>query len=238
VNKATGTRSLSAAATSARNVFKKLLPRQPAPTQRPFAGSKSYWENRYAEGGTSGAGSYGRLAEFKANVLNGFIGDNDIESVIEWGCGDGNQLSLVSYPSYVGVDVSPTAIDVCTKKFGADRSKTFYTYDEATVLTATTKYDLSLSLDVIFHLTEDHAFNEYMKNLFSSSDRFVIIYSSDSDTLTDEAQHVRHRQFSKWVELYLGNTWSLRRTIQNPYPLDMNDPSGTSFSDFYIFSKT
>jgi hypothetical protein len=28
-----------------------------------------YWQERYAEGGTSGAGSYGRLALFKAEVI-------------------------------------------------------------------------------------------------------------------------------------------------------------------------
>ena len=38
-----------------------------------FPGSASYWELRYRNGGTSGAGSYGRLAEFKAEVLNEFV---------------------------------------------------------------------------------------------------------------------------------------------------------------------
>ena len=54
----------------------------------------SYWENRYKNNGNSGAGSYGRLAEFKADVINNFIAENKITSVIEFGCGDGNQLSL------------------------------------------------------------------------------------------------------------------------------------------------
>jgi ubiquitin C len=35
-----------------------------------FPGSGSFWETVYREGGTSGPGSYGRLAEFKAEVLN------------------------------------------------------------------------------------------------------------------------------------------------------------------------
>ncbi|GAJ08100.1 unnamed protein product, partial [marine sediment metagenome] len=57
-----------------------------------FSGSREYWESRYAGGGTSGAGSYGKPAEFKAQVLNSFVKDNGISSVIEFGCGDGNQL--------------------------------------------------------------------------------------------------------------------------------------------------
>src|SRR5579864_6395854 len=75
-----------------------------------FPGSQTYWDQRYAEGGTSGSGSYGEQAAFKAEILNGFVARHGIQSVIEFGCGDGNQLSLASYPSYVGLDVSRTAI--------------------------------------------------------------------------------------------------------------------------------
>jgi hypothetical protein len=38
-----------------------------------FRGSSSYWEQRYRQGGTSGAGSFRRLAEFKAETLNDFV---------------------------------------------------------------------------------------------------------------------------------------------------------------------
>jgi hypothetical protein len=63
-----------------------------------FPGSADYWERRYAEGGDSGHGSYGRFAEFKAEVLNRFVAEQRIESIVEFGCGDGNQLTLASYP--------------------------------------------------------------------------------------------------------------------------------------------
>jgi len=42
----------------------------------------NYWENRYKNNGNSGAGSYGRLAEFKAEIINKFIADKNINSVI------------------------------------------------------------------------------------------------------------------------------------------------------------
>jgi hypothetical protein len=35
--------------------------------------SGTYWESRYRSGGASGAGSLGRLARFKAGVINRFI---------------------------------------------------------------------------------------------------------------------------------------------------------------------
>ena len=59
-----------------------------------FTDSGSYWEQRYVRKRTSGAGSYGRLAVHKAEVLNQFVTDNNIDTVVEFGCGDGNQLTL------------------------------------------------------------------------------------------------------------------------------------------------
>ena len=41
--------------------------------------SGEYWENRYKANGNSGAGSYNRLAEFKAEVINGFVKENNME---------------------------------------------------------------------------------------------------------------------------------------------------------------
>lgn len=41
-----------------------------------FPGSAAYWETRYRGGEMSGSGSYGRLAEFKAEILNEFVRTN------------------------------------------------------------------------------------------------------------------------------------------------------------------
>ena len=54
--------------------------------------SSKYWEDRYKNGGNSGAGSYNTLAKFKASVINHFIENNKIQSLIDYGVGDGNQL--------------------------------------------------------------------------------------------------------------------------------------------------
>ena len=93
--------------------------------QEPFPGSLGYWEKRYAAGGNSGAGSYSRFAEFKAEILNGFVARHGVRSVIEFGCGDGNQLKLAAYPDYVGFDVSATAVQGCRTLFASDSHKAF-----------------------------------------------------------------------------------------------------------------
>src|SRR5664279_5085962 len=82
-----------------------------------FPGSGSFWESVYVNGGTSGPGSYGRLAEFKAEVLNEFVHAKNIASVIEFGCGDGAQLQLAKYPRYVGVDVAARSVARCSSLF-------------------------------------------------------------------------------------------------------------------------
>src|SRR5258706_45661 len=90
-----------------------------------FRGSGRYWESRYVSGGTSGAGSYGVQAEYKASFLNSFVADNNVRTVVEFGCGDGNQLRLAAYPSYLGLDVSSKAVHMCIEAFRSDQSKSF-----------------------------------------------------------------------------------------------------------------
>jgi len=81
--------------------------------------SSNYWENRYKQNGNSGAGSYGILATFKSTVINNFIKEHDIKSIIDYGVGDGNQLKLFDFKhiQYTGLDVSKTIIDKCKVEF-------------------------------------------------------------------------------------------------------------------------
>ena len=198
-----------------------------------FPGSKKYWESRYVMGGTSGRGSYGKLAEFKAQVLNSFVKKYDIHSVIEFGCGEGNQLELVTYLKYIGLDVSETAAKICTERFKQDKTKNFFLYDPECFddKDSLFKAELALSLDVIFHLVEDRIFKLYMTHLFASSEKFVIIYSSDTDDNPTGLPHVRHRNFTKWIKENLSD-WKFINKIDNKYPLELG-----SFADFYFYKK-
>ncbi|MFK5879879.1 MAG: methyltransferase domain-containing protein [Flavobacteriaceae bacterium] len=203
------------------------------PKNNTFPGSENYWENRYKSNDNSGAGSYGRLAEFKAEVLNNFVLSNNIKSVIEFGSGDGNQLTLSSYRHYKGFDVSETAINRCLEKFAKDKTKQFYMMGDKTQ--QDTKADLILSLDVLYHLIEDKVFNKYMKRVFKASNNYVIIYSSNYDN--HFAPHVKCRKFTNWIEKNVSNDWELKKYIKNKYPFDENRPDTTSMADFYIYQR-
>lgn len=196
-----------------------------------FNGSADYWESRYRKGRDSGSGSYGQLAAFKAETLNRFVRDHAIETVIEFGCGDGAQLSLAEYPRYHGIDVSSAGILRCRARFAGDSTKSFGPPGSQ----RDAPYDLALSLDVVYHLVEASVFEAYMRDLFAAARRFVIVYSSNDDIAVPEP-HIRHRKFTDWVDANKPE-WRLCETIANRYPFDPRDPDNTSFADFYIFER-
>jgi len=211
---------------------------QTMPPPESFTTSQSYWEERYSHGGTSGAGSYGRLALFKAEVLNEFVLRNDVRTVVEFGCGDGHQLSLAAYPAYVGLDVSRQSIQLCLERFRADPAKSFFLYDpfcfeDRHGLLCS---DLALSLDVIYHLVEDDVYELYMSHLFRASRRFVIVYSSNFDSDAGSPPHVRHRRFADWVARRRPE-WALAGSIPNVYPYNPARPRDTSLANFYVYLK-
>lgn len=210
-----------------KSVFRRKL------KTKKFQGSKNYWEARYKGNDNSGAGSYGRLAEFKAEVLNNFVKSNNIQNIIEYGCGDGNQLSLSNYPNYIGLDVSITAKETCQKKFKNDDSKFFYLANE--FINENIKAELVLSLDVIYHLIEDYIFENYMSDIFNHSTKYVIIYSSNYNDHFEP--HVKCRKFTDWIEKNVSATWKLKEIINNKYPFNKMRPDTTSMSDFYIYEK-
>ena len=201
-------------------------------TGSPFPGSEQYWIERYEAGRTSGAGSYNELAEFKAEMINAFVVDHGIQTVMEFGCGDGNQLQLANYPDYTGFDVSPRVVDLCRNIFSSDDRKRFLLMEEYAGQTA----QLTLSLDVVYHLVEDDVYASYMETLFAAAERFVIVYSSNSEhNEPGQARHVRHRIFTRWVDANMPD-WVLLEHLANRHPLSMPDGQG-SLADFYFYQK-
>jgi cyclopropane fatty-acyl-phospholipid synthase-like methyltransferase len=200
-----------------------------------FAGSGRYWEEVYAQGGNSGEGSYGVLADYKASVINRLVADEAVQSVIEFGCGDGNQLSLGNYPSYVGVDVSATAVSRCRERFAADKTKRFLSVSEY----GGERADLALSLDVIYHLTEDGVFENYMSTLVKAGTRLICIYSTNHEESYGWGVHVRHREFTRWMGEHAPD-WHLRYKWENPNkPTDPQaDRHKTSPADFFLFERS
>ena len=154
--------------------------------------SKIFWNERYINGGTSGAGSYNEYALYKSDILNKFIKNNRIKTIIDYGSGDGNQLKLINTENikYTGIDTSAFIISKCKEIFKDDMKKTFINSDD---IDNELKADLVLSCDVVYHLIEDHIYTDYINKLFNMSNKYVIIYAPNKNY--DEAIHVKNLEF-------------------------------------------
>jgi SAM-dependent methyltransferase len=196
-----------------------------------FKTSEQYWEDLYASGGNSGPGSYNRSARYKAAILNEFIKDQNLKTILEWGCGDGNQLRLATYPHYVGVDVSRTAISMCRQIFALDGTKTFFLAHE--IPERFQSAECALSLDVVYHLIEDDVYYTYMKRLFASATRFVVIYAWNVEEDSPiNGGHVRHRAVLNWVSQNI-NGWTLWKLMKQ----DITRKGKDIYPHFYIFRR-
>ena len=122
-------------------------------------------------------------------------------------------------------------VNKCKKEFNNDDTKSFYLTTDIPQI----KADLTLSLDVIYHLVNDYAYNGYMHQLFESSNQFVIIYSTNSDQTNSPAVHIKNHKFSDWVDNHRPD-FSLLTKINNKYPYN-GDNTVSSPCDFYIYQK-
>lgn len=200
-----------------------------------WSGSGPYWEDRYRSGGNSGVGSTGEFAAVKAQVVNDFVRDNQIRTIVEFGCGDGSQLALAEYPTYVGLDVSETALSQSSHRFSGDSTKSFFLYRPSLFIDRQRVFhaDLALSLEVIFHLIEDDIYDLYMQHLFGAADRFVLICSTDIDLEVGVPQR-RHRQFSDWVADHAPE-WERVQVVENPLS-DWGDSVLGARQDFFVYA--
>jgi hypothetical protein len=150
----------------------------------------------------------------------------EISSAIEFGCGDGAQLALCRYPSYLGFDVSSSAIVECQSRFAGVSCQQFKLLDDYQGERA----DLTLSLDVIYHLVKQDVYEAHLRLLFDSSDRYVIVFSTDHDTKAIEnSRHCRHRCFTDWVQEH--------RPEFVLTDVQTNKSANPNAAKFYIFEK-
>lgn len=197
-----------------------------------FESTGSYWEQRYKSGRNSGPGSYGDVAKFKADALNELIAREGVHRVIELGCGDGHQLGMLKAPEYVGLDISATVVQADQKLYEGDPTKSFIAMPDGVVPRDLAVADLTLSLDVIYHVMEDDLYEGYMRSLFDLSRRWVAIFSVNEESAPFEGGYMRYRKFTDWVEANAPE-WQLAEIVENPhkgYPQSM--------ADFYMFERT
>jgi len=185
---------------------------------------KLFWNNRYRAGGNSGLGSSGVLADFKADVINEFIRGNAVTGAIEFGCGDGNQISLIDYPDYIGLDISGAAVTMCRDRFDQDLNKKFIVCTPSDYRGLNLKKaDLVLCLDVLYHIIDEDDFIETLDAIFMHSDKYVILYTMLHEPSNKTAAHIKFRDIYSYLNKY--PQFEIYRTVEQKYP----DLSGAAF---------
>jgi len=177
-----------------------------------------YWERRYLQGRSSGAGSEGKQAAAKAEYVNKTIARLDVDSVIDWGVGDGTilgQLNLDLLDRYVGVDVSQTILDQVAGLYSGP-GRSFIHTSKVCVDEGFRHADLALSMDVLFHFPDDNDYDAYLHSLFNSAGTWVLIYSTNYGP-DQTARHVLRRRFTPDVAARYP-AWELIEQPDQPHP--------------------
>lgn len=183
----------------------------------------NYWEERYKLNGNSGLGSYGKIADHKAQIINDYIIKNNIKTISDFGCGDGNQISLLkTYELYHGFDVSPYIVDSCINKFKGIGNMFFYKN-----INDLPTSELCLSLDVLYHIIDFNEFEKYLRLLFEKSSKHVIIFSSNHSRNDSSAPHIIHRKFTEWIN----------KNISNYALIEEGDKFENTSAKFYTYLK-
>jgi 2-polyprenyl-3-methyl-5-hydroxy-6-metoxy-1,4-benzoquinol methylase len=157
---------------------------------------KKYWDNRY-KGRPAGSGFSSHdpfWVKFKTETVNKFIVDNGVSTVLDMGCGDGNILDKFNgYENYCGIDVSDVTISNVAKKYKRS-NREFFTYDNI----PDKKFDLVLSLDVLYHIVNISDFNNYLDIAADKCNQYFVVLSTNK--VEPCPRHIEHREFIPHVE--------------------------------------
>ena len=110
-----------------------------------------------------------------------------------------------------------------------DKNKQFYLCENFVL---NDSYDLAISCDVLYHLIDLKIWKNYLSNLFSYSNKYIIIYASNDK---DYGSHCLARNFTEYINKKFP-TWKLIKKLKTSKFSDSNNKN-TSISDFFIYQK-
>ena len=169
---------------------------------QPAFQAEAYWERRYAAGDDSGAGSDGFNYEFKRDYIRHVIRTYGTRTAVDLGCGDGRQLFEIlttgALDEYQGIDVARSAVERCRELYRDHPKCRFDGYDTV----EWKRYDLALSLDVLYHIVDYRDYLAYLRQLFGCSD-YVLLYAYRRALPSAVAHMVNRDNFAEIAKLDL-----------------------------------
>jgi len=197
-----------------------------------------YWEDRYREKLGSGEGSRGDLLDFKAKFLNGIFADFGVESVFDFGCGDGYLANLLTCRRYFGVDISAEAVKQCrelVKKpdfvFEQGRFEDYKSCGIEKKLTERwgAKADAMLCIDVLYHIMDEELATHVLTVMFGSKPKVVVLYTIPNEKLVEKYTGGAIHHF---------NTETVLSKLTDGYRLAARTkPVGISGAGFFVWER-
>lgn len=176
----------------------------------------AYWDQRYANGGNSGAGSYGEAMLQKVDWLSRLT---RIETIVEIGCGDfnfGRELtSRFRHAHYTGFDISRVIVERNRERYESHR------IHFAVAGESIPPADLLLCVDVLFHVMDPDEQARLLARLAAAKWRYLGMSAYEYDGL--KSRHVNIRRFHP--------TFFGRPILQETIEADGN-------MQFYIFERS
>ncbi len=149
---------------------------------------RDYWNQRYASGHGSGAGSYGPMMQRKVDILSNLPG---IHVVTEIGCGDFNfgrhLMDQIPRASYDGYDIAPSILERNRASYELPRIR-FHDMDYRIDWC-----DLLLCVDVLFHIREEEEYQRMLNLLAEARWKYLAVTAYEYDG--PSASHVCIRKF-------------------------------------------
>lgn len=165
-----------------------------------------HWSRRWRAAADSGAGAIVGDGVDKARFVSDFVKEQEVASVIDWGCGEGEVLEKLDLHGveYTGVETSAAAVERMRRRF-AERPEHTFTLPHG--CDRWERRELALSLEALPRCSGEREYDDHLAKLFGSSRRFVLIGTADDAA----ARHVRPRSIVRDVAERFPE-WELTRT--------------------------
>jgi 2-polyprenyl-3-methyl-5-hydroxy-6-metoxy-1,4-benzoquinol methylase len=190
---------------------------------------EKYWQEWYSAGNNSGQGSMGELLEFKAAFINKHL--EGVNSVFDFGCGDGSLSRLLNIENYFGIDVSKEIVSKCNKQ----KKKTNHNYEQASFIDINPEFIKSkiqpealMCIDALYHVMDNSVVDKTLENLFSGISPLVILYTIPNEKMSGEKIGA--------INFY-DNSKKLSKITQDWKLVEETKPRGISGAAFFVWSK-
>jgi len=180
----------------------------------------TYWNTRYQQGKSSGAGSIGLLGAWKYTQLTELV-PIDTTFILDYGCGDLSfwETNQGLPPYYVGYDASAVIIQKNKSKYP---TKNFITTKPLI------RADVVVCFDVLFHIMTEQSFITILHELTHLAREYLLIYTWKINPLAPRIKD--NYQYFRPLEHYMTYLQPLQLVSVTQSPFD-------SIGALYIFKR-